>query len=321
VQPLAETLVVDFTRYLPGAYASRELRRLGARVVRVEPPSGDPMRPSARAWDTALRAGTESVVCELPADAAFARALCARADVVVEGFRPGVAARLGIGPDDVPGTTVYCSITGFGDDPRHRARAGHDVNYLGWAGVLADTSPTLPPVQIADLAAGALGAVTQILAALLERARTGAGPRIVVSMTHRSHDLVAHRLGGEPVPRLLTGGLACYRLYETADGGFLTVGALEPKFFARLAALLGRPDLADRQYDENQEALADELAAIFAGRSRDAWLEHLGDEDVCVGPVFTREEAAAELGAGDDAPEDVPLGAHTDAWLRELGVS
>ena len=321
MQPLADTLVVDFTRYLPGAYASRELARLGARVVRVEPPGGDPMRPSAQAWDTALRAGTESVVCDLPADAAFARALCARAGVVVEGFRPGVASRLGIGPDDVPATTVYCSITGFGDHPAHRSRAGHDVNYLGWAGVLADTSPTLPPVQIADLAAGALGAVTQILAALLERARTGSGPRIVVSMTHRSHDLVAHRLGGEPLPRLLTGGLACYRLYETADGGYLTVGALEPKFFARLAERLGHPDLADRQYDENQEGLAAELAAIFTRRSRDEWLAHFGDEDVCVGPVFTREEAAAALGTSGMTHEEVPLGAHTDAWRRELGVS
>ena len=102
VQPLSDTLVVDFTRYLPGAYASRELGRLGARVVRVEPPGGDPMRPTATAWDTALRAGSESVVCDLPVDAAFAQALCARADVVLESFRPGVAARLGIGPDDVP---------------------------------------------------------------------------------------------------------------------------------------------------------------------------------------------------------------------------
>lgn len=321
MQPLADTLVVDFTRYLPGAYASRELRRLGARVVRVEPPGGDPMRPSAPAWDTALRAGTQSVVCDLPADAAFARALCARADVVVEGFRPDVASRLGIGPDDVPAKTVYCSITGFGDDSAHRSRAGHDVNYLGWAGVLADTCPSLPPVQIADLAAGALGAVTQILAALLERARTGFGPRIVVSMTHRSHDLVAHRLGGEPVPRLLTGGLACYRLYETADGGYVTVGALEPKFFARLVELLGRADLADHQYHENQEELAAELAAIFTSRSRDAWLEHFGDEDVCVGPVFTREEAAAALGTSDLTHDEVPLGAHTDAWRRDLGVS
>ena len=136
------------------------------------------------------------------------------------------------------------------------------MNYLGWAGVLDDTAPDLPPVQIADLAAGALGAVTQILAALLERTRTGRGPRIVVSMTHRSHDLVAHRLGGEPVERMLTGGLACYRIYETADGRHLTVGALEPKFFRRLCELVDRPELADRQYDADQDALASELAAV-----------------------------------------------------------
>src|SRR6187397_2680575 len=163
VQPLADTLVVDFTRYLPGAYASRELGRLGARVVRVEPPGGDPMRLTATAWDTALRVGSESVVCDLPVDAAFAQALCARADVVLESFRPGVAARLGIGPADVPESTVYCSITGFGLGGAHEQRAGHDLNYLGFAGVLADTAPGVPPTQIADLAAGALGAVTKIL--------------------------------------------------------------------------------------------------------------------------------------------------------------
>jgi crotonobetainyl-CoA:carnitine CoA-transferase CaiB-like acyl-CoA transferase len=320
VQPLAGTLVVDFTRYLPGAYASRELTRLGARVVRVEPPGGDPMRPTATAWDTALREGSESVVCELPADADFARALCARADVVLEGFRPGVAARLGIGPDDVPGTTVYCSITGFGDDMRHRLRAGHDLNYLGWAGVLEDTAPSLPPLQIADLAAGALGAVTHVLAALLERSRTGRGPRVVVSMTHRSHDLIAHRLGGEPVARMLTGGLACYRVYETADGRYLTVGALEPKFFARLCELVDRPELARVQYDEDQPGLADQLAAIFVTRSLGDWLAHFGDEDVCVGPVWTRHEAAAQFGSSHE-PNEVPLGAHTAAWRRELGVS
>ncbi len=320
MQPLADTLVVDFTLYLPGAYASRELGRLGARVVRVEPPGGDPMRPTATAWDTALRAGSESVVCDLPREASFTRALCERADVLLEGFRPGVAEKLGIGPGDVPATTVYCSITGFGDTGRNRLRAGHDVNYLGWAGVLADAPDQLPPIQIADLAAGALGAVTQVLAALLERERTGRGPRIVVSMTHRSHDLVAHRLGGEPVPRLLTGGLACYRIYATADGRHLTVGALEPKFFNRLCELVDRPELADRQFDEDQEALAAELAAVFATRPLDAWLEHFDDDDVCVGPVWTREEAAAAFGS-IAVPTVVPLGAHTEAWRRELGVS
>ena len=318
MQPLAGILVVDFTRYLPGAYATRELLRLGARVVRVEPPEGDPMRPTAAAWDTALRAGTESVVCDLKADAAFARALCDRADVLLEGFRPGVAERLGIGHGDLTDSVVYCSITGFGLDEAHRSRAGHDVNYLGWAGVLEDTSSELPPVQVADLAAGALGAVTQILAALFQRERTGSGARIVISMTHRSHDLVAHRLGGEPVPRMLTGGLACYRIYATSDGRFLTVGALEPKFFKRLCELIDRPELADLQYGEDQALLAAELATIFAEGSLADWLERLGDEDVCVGPISTREEAASVFGSTDE-PIPVPLGAHTEGWRQNLG--
>jgi crotonobetainyl-CoA:carnitine CoA-transferase CaiB-like acyl-CoA transferase len=317
-QPLAGTLVVDFTRYLPGAYASRELLRLGARVVRVEPPEGDPMRATAIAWDAALRAGTESVVCDLKSDEALASALEARADVVLEGFRPGVAERVGIGPDDVSAKTVYCSITGFGDSGRHVQRAGHDVNYLGWSGVLEDTAPTLPPVQIADLAAGALGAVTRVLAALLERERTGAGARIVVSMTHAAHDLAAHRLGGDPVPRMLTGGLACYRIYATADGRQLTVGALEPKFFTRLCELLDRPELAERQYADDQEGLTGELEALFTTRSLADWIAFFDGEDVCVGPVATLVEAARELGPSA-ATADLPaLGAHTDAWRQEL---
>jgi crotonobetainyl-CoA:carnitine CoA-transferase CaiB-like acyl-CoA transferase len=311
---------VELGRYLPCAYAGRELLRLGARVVRVEAPDGDPMRRTAPGWDLALRRGKESVVCDLAVDPELARSLCARSHVVIEGFRPGVAARLGVGPADVPSSVVYCSITGFGADGRHAARAGHDLNYLGWAGVLEDTAPALPPLQIADLAAGALGAVTQVLAALLERDRTGVGRHVVVSMTHRSFDLVEHRLAGDPVPRMLTGGLACYRVYETADGRLLTVGALEPKFFARLCEVLGRPELAPRQYEAEQEQLAAELAAIFAGRPLEAWLELCEGEDVCVGPVATRAEAAADLGAPRRPGEDVVLGAHTAAWRRELGL-
>ena len=318
MQPLAGILIVDFTRLLPGAYASRELARLGARVVRVEGPEGDPMRRTAPAWDAALRAGTESVVCDLRTEPAFARALCTRADVVLEGFRPGVAARLGIGPDDVPSSVVYCSITGFGPAGPHARRAGHDLNYLGWAGALADTAPGLPPVQVADLAAGALGAVTFVLASLLERQQTGKGARVAVSMTHGAHDLVRHRVGGDPIPHLLTGGLACYRIYATSDGRYLTVGALEPKFFVRLCELIGRPELAEQQYGEDQEGLAAGLAASFAERTLAEWLDHLGDEDVCVGPVWTREEAAAEFGS-TGVDEQVSLGAHTEEWRNELG--
>lgn len=319
-RPLDGYTAVDLTRYLPGAFASRELLRLGARVVRVEAPAGDPMRRTAPAWDDVLRRGKESVVCDLKQDAGFARALCTRADIVLEGFRPGVAVRLGIGPEDMPGRVVYCSISGFGTDGRHADRVGHDLNYLGWAGALEDTAPGPPPVQIADLAAGALGAVTQILAALVRRERTGEGARLVVSMTHGSHELVAHRLGGDPLPRLLTGGLASYATYETADGRHVTVGALEPVFFVRLCELVGRPELAEGQYGGDQEALRAELGGIFSTRSLDEWLAHFEHEEVCVGPVATLAEAHDDLGPWPEPPPDVPLGAHTDAWRAELSA-
>jgi crotonobetainyl-CoA:carnitine CoA-transferase CaiB-like acyl-CoA transferase len=295
MQPLSGMLVVDFSRYLPGAFASRELLDLGARVVCIEPPGGDPMRSTAPAWDAALRAGKESLEVDLKRDPAPALELMRQADVVLEAFRPGVASRLGIGPEHAQEGTVYCSITGFGVGGRHEQRAGHDLNYLGWAGALSDTAPGLPPVQIADFAAGALGAVTKILAALLERERTRRGGHVAVSMTHGSHRLVAHRLGGEPVPRMLTGGLAYYRIYETADGRHLTVAALEPVFFRRLTELLGRPDLAERQFDPDQEPLASELAAIFETRPLAEWLELFDAEDVCIGPVATIAEAASDL--------------------------
>jgi crotonobetainyl-CoA:carnitine CoA-transferase CaiB-like acyl-CoA transferase len=172
-------------------------------------------------------------------------------------------------------------------------------------------------VQVADLGAGSLTAVAQILAALLERERTGRGARLVVSMTHGAHRFVAHRLNGEPVPRLLTGGLACYRIYATADGRWLTVGALEAKFFARLCELLDLPHLAGRQFAEDQDAVAEELAAAIAQRPLADWLALFDREDVSAGPVATLEEGAAAFGEPivGDAPA---LGEHTDDWRREL---
>ena len=154
----------------------------------------------------------------------------------------------------------------------------------------------MPPVQIADLAAGALYAVTEILAALVERERTGKGRRITISMTDNAHRLAAHRLGGEPFPRLLTGGLACYRIYATADGRHLTVAALEPKFFERLCELIGRPELAERQWDADQEALATQLAETVAAKPLATWLELFEGEDVSAGPVATLAEAGSRLG-------------------------
>jgi alpha-methylacyl-CoA racemase len=296
VRPLDGVTVVDLSRHLPGPFASRELLELGARVIRLLPPGGDPMAELAPAWHEAMNAGKETVLLDLKTEPEQGRALCADADVVLESFRPGVVERLGVGPDDLPESVVYCSLTGFGSGGRHVNRAGHDLNYLGWAGVLADTAPALPPTQIADLAGGALTAVTRILAALLQRERTGRGARIVVSMTHGAHRLVSHRLGGEPIPRLLTGGLACYGIYPTADGRHLTVAALEGHFFARLCQLLELSDLTDRHFDPDaQEEIGEALAERIASKPLAAWLELFDGEDVSVGPVATIEEAAAEL--------------------------
>jgi alpha-methylacyl-CoA racemase len=140
-------------------------------------------------------------------------------------------------------------------------------------------------------------------------------------MTHGAHRLVSHRLGGDPLPRFLTGGLACYRLYETADGRHVTVGALEPKFFQRLCRLLGRPELAELHLDADaQPALAAALAAVFATRALPEWLSLFDGEDVCVGPVWTLEEAAKAFGAPPALPS-ARVGQHTERWRGELGLS
>ena len=307
-------LVVDFTRYLPGPFASRELLRLGARVVRVEAPDGDPLRTVAPGWDAALNVGKESVVWDLEREPRLGPALAARADVVLEGFRPGVSDRLGIGASALPPSVVYCSVTGFGAGTM---RAGHDLNYAGWAGLLADTAPALPPVQVADLAGGSLFAVIEVLAALLERQRSGTGTHIVVSMTHNAHRFAAHRLRGEP-ERTLTGGLACYRIYETADGRFLTVTAVELKFWQRLCELIGRVDLVERHYEQDQESLAGELARVFRSRALSEWLDLFEGEDVMAGPVATLAEASKWLGETETTDEAPALGEHTESWRAEL---
>jgi len=291
MQPLEGVTVADLTLYLPGSFATRELQRLGARVVKIEPPAGDPLAATAPAWYGALNGGKE--ILSWDARSEPPPAALTEADVVLEGFRPGVWERLGVQLAD---STILCSITGFGADGPLAGRAGHDLNYLGYAGALADTAPEIPPVQIADLAAGAQGAAIEVLAALLERQRTGRGARIVVSMTHGTYRLIAHRLGGDPVPRLLTGGAACYRIYETADARYLTVAALEPRFWQRLCELIGMPELADRAFEPELP----ELAGLFRTRPLADWLALLEHEDTCVGPVLSLEEAARELSAPTD---------------------
>jgi alpha-methylacyl-CoA racemase len=208
-----------------------------------------------------------------------------------------VAARLGLEPGP---RTVWVAITGFGSGNEHERRAGHDLNYLGWAGVLGSS---VPPVTVADYT-GAFAAVRDALAGLLERERSGRGVRVEVSMTHESNAL--------HVPEFLRGGAACYRVYTTADGRGLTIAALEHRFWRRLCELVRLPELESRAY----EPRLPELEAAIGARSLAAWLELFDGEDVCAGPVRTREEAA-EFEAPLLGPAPA-LGEHNELWRREV---
>ena len=257
---LSGVTVVDFTRQLPGPFASRELLRLGARVVKIEPPEGDLM---PEGWYRALNDGKEIVSWDArtqppPGGARRRPTSCSRASGPASGSGSG---------STLPATTILCSITGYGAGGPRAQDAGPRPELPRLRGRARRHRSAVPPVQIADLAAGAQSAVIEVLAALLERERSGRGARIVVSMTHASHRFVAHRLAGDPVPRLLTGGVACYRIYETADGRHLTVAALEPKFWRNLCELIERPDLVDRAYEPELP----ELDELFRSRTLHDW--------------------------------------------------
>jgi len=235
--------------------------------------------------------------------------LARRADVVVEGFRPGVVASLGVDYDAVRAvrsTIVYASISGYGQDGPRALKAGHDVNYLGYAGVLDQTGarggpPALSNLQIADLLGGAMAAATAILAALLGARARGESRYVDVAMAdgalaHNIFALQALAQYGRTFPRgedLLTGGVPCYGVYPTRDGRWLAVGALEAKFWRALCEAVGRPDLVAGQLASGAEGarVRAELEAVFRSRTRDEWTRTFDAVDACVTPVLALREA------------------------------
>ena len=314
---LAGIRVVDFTRYLPGPACTLQLAWLGAHVDAVEqPPAGDPMRAVPPLGDDGISLASRSLgrgkyrhLLDLrSADGkAAAIALIAEADVVVEGFRPGVAERLGIGPATLRERfprLIACSITGYGQTGPWAQRAGHDGNYLAITGLLErcgpPQAPVLPPVPLADLA-GASMAATAICAALVCRARIGEGALIDLSLAEAALAWQAHSLPGAETfdgPRgagLLNGGLATYAIYACADGQHLLVAPIEPKFFARLLQLLDLPpELAHAQYDLARQAeLRAALTQRLAARTASEWAELLEGEETCVTRVMPAHEVAA----------------------------
>jgi crotonobetainyl-CoA:carnitine CoA-transferase CaiB-like acyl-CoA transferase len=319
--PLAGIVVLDLTRLLPGPVCTLYLADLGADVIKIEDLAlGD----YARTLDT--RAGEVSAFYRnvnrnkrsVALDLKDARgrdvflALARTADVIVESFRPGVVASLGVDYASVRALNpriVYASITGYGQDGPRAAQAGHDINYLGYAGVLDQTGaaggpPVLGNLQIADLLGGAASAAIGILAALLSAARTGRGRHVDVAMADATlaHNIFALRAleqWGHTRPRgkdLLSGGVPCYGVYPTADGRYLAVGALEPKFWQALCDVIGRPDLVERQFAQEQEgdAVRSELRELFSSATLAHWAARFADVDCCVTPVATLDEALGD---------------------------
>ncbi len=312
--PLTGIRVLDLTRLLPGPFATMVLADLGADVVKIEEPGGGdwlrdlpPHEGEASGAFHALNRNKRSLVLDLRRGegiAAFLR-LARSADAVVESFRPGVMDRLGIGWDALRRENrriVLCSISGYGQDGPYALRAGHDLGYCATAGVLAASgtpgTPLVPGIQVADVAGGSWPAVAGILAALVGRAASGEGAHVDVSMTEGALAMLALPLGiawsrGTSIARgreLLGGGAANYAVYQTKDGRFVALAALEPKFFQAFCEGVGRPDLFPRQFDDPQDGLRAELAAIFAARTFDEWTAFAAAHDACLAPVLEGDE-------------------------------
>lgn len=317
--PLSGVRVLDLSRLLPGPFATMILAGLGADVVKVEDlDGGDYMR-----WMPPLRDGTSVMFTALNRDKRSLRLdlksargrelflqLVGLFDVVLESFRPGVLARLGLAPPALQQRNprlVICSISGFGQDGPDRLLVGHDLNYLARAGALgitgtAEGQPVVPGVQIADIGGGALGAVAAILAALRLRERTGVGSHCDVSMVDGvlswMSPHIAATLHGAPsgaARMLLNGAHPCYRVYRCADG-WMSVAALEPKFWTRLCELLGVDDIGGGAFATGDEAerVAGRLEAALLTGTRAHWREHLAGEDVCCEPVLDVEQVLGD---------------------------
>ncbi len=370
--------ILDLSRLLPGAYCSLLFADLGAEVIKVEEPGiGDYARATkpfygdsrTGAYFLLLNRNKKSLSLNLKTDAGkeVFRRLVETADVVLESFRPGVMDRLGLGwraLSALNARLVYCALSGYGQDGPYRDLVGHDLNYMGYAGALSVTGPrggppVMPGVQVADLGGGALLAAFAIAAALYHRREGGRGQFVDAAMTdgvvswlvpYLGAFLASGGLPGRGEERL-NGGWVCYQVFEAADGRYVTLGALEPKFWANFCRLIGREDLVPLQQAEGEtrDRVERELRAIFRARPRDEWVRLLHSADVCAGPVLSLDEVVRDPqltqrglfqelphprigrlpqvafpvklsetpGRMEMAPPD--LGAHTDELLTSLG--
>ncbi len=308
--PLQGLLVLDFTTLLPGPLATLWMREAGARVIKIErPPIGDEMREYEPRFSSTsvnfalLNAGKETLGLDLKNDNDRARLdpLLREADVLVEQFRPGVMARLGLDYESLkvenPGL-IYCSITGYGQTGPKAKTAAHDLNYIADTGLLSLVEPALPPVLVADIGGGSYPALTNVLMALLRRGRTGEGAWLDIAMTDNLFPWMYWAIGSgvhagewpEPSGNLVTGGSPRYNVYKAADDRYVAVGALEDRFWTRLCALL---DLDATELDDEGDPVGvrGTIAERIVSLPSSHWQALFEGQDVCCNIVRTVQEA------------------------------
>jgi len=325
--------VLDLSRLLPGPYCSMILADHGARVIAVE----DKRFLADGLFFNLINRNKEHMSLNLKTEKGkeiFFR-LAQNSDVLLEGFRPGVVDRLGVGYEtvrEVNPKIIYCSITGYGQDGPFRDRVGHDANYLSYAGVLdligeKDRPPSIPGVQIADIAGGGMNAAIGILLALFAREKTGKGQYIDISMTDGMVALLPAALffrqltGQEPAraDEFLSHRYACYNTYEAADGQYLSIGAVENRFWKKLCDVFGVPEYAELQYnDQRRKEIIDYMRKAFKQKTLDEWDAILGNLDICWGrvqslsevledPLFRQRQMVVEI-KGNDGKTSKTLG-------------
>ncbi|OQW52986.1 CaiB/BaiF CoA transferase family protein [Candidatus Raskinella chloraquaticus] len=331
-QPLSSLVVVDFTTLLPGPLATLMLARAGAKIIKIERPEGDEMRqfgPFVDGKSLPFELLNRGKICQTvdlknPAETAKLRHLLASADIVVEQFRPGVMARLGLDYATLSALNprlIYCSITGYGANGPLAHKAGHDLNYIAESGLLSlsrggGDAPVLPPALIADIAGGSLPSVINILLALLQRDKTGRGTHLDIAMSQSTFALMpfalAEVLSGQSSPPsgagMLTGGLARYNLYPTRDGRMLAIAALEDRFWRNVCAIT---DLEEQLRDDYATPAASHkrLRAIIASEDSDVWMARFAQSDCCVSLVHSVDEAISnpQFSALFDGKSILPL--------------
>ena len=309
--------ILDFTQLLPGPYATLRLADLGAEVIKVEPPGGDP----ARFMDNgsvflANNRNKRSIVLDLKSqdDVLKAWNWAKSSDVILEGYRPGVAARLGIGYDTLRKINVglvYCSLTGYGQTGPMRDLAGHDLNYLAASGVLdqlrqANKMPIVPSIQLGDLVGGIVAAEA-ILAALVHRGKTGQGQYLDVSITDAlvglltNHFFIEAKSAQSHGIEVLAGRVVCYNVYATSDNRYVALGALEPKFWEAFCTAINRPEWLSNQFSPAtcHNPVFREMVDLFASRDRQFWAALGAKADCCLTPVL----AIAEVRDSDQAQD------------------